>query len=239
MSASSAPVPDLSLNKILAGSGAAVTSAVIGSFFGVAGTIVGAALGSAASTVAAALYERSLERTRATILLRLHAGSEGSGEPGGSADDGGDETDPGDETAGAPPHRPTPHLRRWVGLAGGTVLVFLLGMLAVTGVEWVKGSTVAGPPGTSVERVIGPGPAGPAVPVATTAEPTRTAEPSTSSSPSATSEASDSSAQSSSPSAGPSTAPSTTKAIAPSGKATPATPTSGAADSAAPATRPG
>ena len=54
------PAPDLTVNKVLAGAGAAITAAVLGSFFGVAGTVVGAAVGSVASTIATSLYERSL-----------------------------------------------------------------------------------------------------------------------------------------------------------------------------------
>jgi hypothetical protein len=42
---------------------------------------------------------------------------------------------------------------------GATVLVFLLGLLAVTGIEWLKGSAItSGDPGTSVGRVLGADP---------------------------------------------------------------------------------
>jgi|SRR5690348_7072294 len=133
----SQPKPaDLSVNKLLAGAGAAVTSAVIGSFFGVAGTVLGAAIGSVASTVATSLYERSLNTTRDRIRARLLAGG------------GVDEE--------RPPPRPPRPWGRWVG---ASALVFLLGMLVVTGVEFVKGTTIAGTPGTSVGRVLEPSPA--------------------------------------------------------------------------------
>ena len=125
---------DLSVNKLLAGAGAAVTSAVIGSFFGVAGTVAGAAIGSVASTVATSLYERSLNTTRDRIRARLNAG-------------GGVDVD---ERPEPPPPRP------WARWAGVTALVFLLGMLVVTGVEFVKGSSIAGTPGTSVGGVLQP-----------------------------------------------------------------------------------
>ncbi len=132
------PSPDLSVNKVLAGAGAAVTSAVLGSFFGVAGTVVGAAVGSVASTVATSLYEYSLNRTRDQIKARLNAGS------------------------GSHPHDPPdpPRRRPWGRLIGGTALVFLLGMLVVTGIEFVKGSAISGAPGTSVGRVFVPSAAG-------------------------------------------------------------------------------
>ena len=148
------PAPDLSVNKVLAGAGAAVTAAVIGSFFGVAGTVVGAAIGSVASTVATSLYELSLNTTRDRIKARLNAG----GNP-----------DVEEDRPAPPPPRPW---GRWVG---ATVLVFLLGMLVVTGVEFVKGSSIAGTPGTSVGRVLEPSTAGADTPAADPTTTTREA----------------------------------------------------------------
>ncbi len=138
------PAADLSLNKLLAGAGAAVTSAVIGSFFGVAGTVAGAAIGSVASTIATSLYERSLNTTRDRIRARLNAG-------------GGVDVEERPE-----PPAPKPWAR-WVGV---TAMVFLLGMLVVTGVEFAKGSSIAGTPGTSVGRVFEPSTAGADTPAA-------------------------------------------------------------------------
>jgi hypothetical protein len=143
------PVPDLSVTKLLAGAGAAVTSAVIGSFFGVAGTVAGAAIGSVASTVATSLYERSLNSTRDRIRARLNAGGVDVEE------------------------RPEPP-RPWARWAGVSALVFLVGMLVVTGVEFVKGSSIAGTPGTSVSGVLQPSSAGGET---TTSAPTTTSKP--------------------------------------------------------------
>ena len=128
------PAADLSVNKLLAGAGAAVTSAVIGSFFGVAGTVAGAAIGSVASTIATSLYERSLNTTLDRIRARLNTG-------GGV-----------DVEERAEPQAPRP----WARWAGVTAMVFLLGMLVVTGFEFVKGSSIAGTPGTSVGGVLEP-----------------------------------------------------------------------------------
>ena len=144
------PAPDLSVNKVLAGAGAAVTSAVIGSFFGVAGTVVGAAIGSVASTIATSLYERSLNTTRDRIRARLNAGGVDVEER---------------------PEPPAP--KPWARWAGVTAMVFLLGMLVVTGVEFAKGSSIAGTPGTSVGGVLEPSPSGADTP---TAAPTTTAK---------------------------------------------------------------
>ena len=146
--------PSLTINKVLAGAGAAVTSAVLGSFFGVAGTVVGAAVGSVASTVATTIYERSLDLSRDRILARLRAGSAEGGAPDGGSSDGGSS----DGGGAGPPDRPPWRRRGLLGLLGATVLVFLLGMGVVTGVELVKGSSVAGTPGTSVGGVLAPAP---------------------------------------------------------------------------------
>jgi len=161
--------PDLNLNKIVAGAGAAATAAVAGSFFGAEGTVLGAALGSVISTLATAIYKLSLDRTRDRVKVRI--------------------TLPARRTAGSA-DRPTTMLspvvpahppRRWVALTGVTVGVFLIGLLAVTGVEVLKGSTLTrGDSGTSVGRVVDPvpAPAEPTEPTGTGASATtETAEP--------------------------------------------------------------
>jgi hypothetical protein len=157
-------VADLTVNKVLAGAGAAATTAVLGSYFGAAGTVAGAALGSVASTLATTLYQRSLDRTRDTIVARVRITP-------------GRRTDPADaatteltvpmprvspEAAATTGLRAEPVLRRprraWMWL-GVTVLVFLIALLAVTGIEWAKGSTLTtGQAGTSVGRVLAPAP---------------------------------------------------------------------------------
>src|SRR3954468_15359264 len=78
----------------------------------------------------------------------------------------------------ASPARPP---RRWAVRTALTVGVFLMGLLAVTGVELVKGSTLArGETGTSVGRVVDPRPVSADTTESTeTAESTGTAETST------------------------------------------------------------
>lgn len=187
--AAAAPdAPDLTVNKVLAGAGAAATSAVLGSAFGAAGTVAGAALGSVASTVATTVYQRSLDHTRDRLTARIR--------PTGrrSADVAGAPTDvtvpipriaPGngtDRTRARPPRAPR---RRWGRWIGATALVFALGLLAVTGVEWAKGSTLtARESGTSVGRVLSSGGGGgdredavPNTAPSSTPEPSSTAEP--------------------------------------------------------------
>ena len=182
--------PDLTVTKVIAGAGAAATSAVMGSYLGAAGTVGGAALGSVVSVVGASLYQHYLDRTRDTVRARIRlpggrtvsvteqvevpaprsalgadaaptqvlvtpvAGTAGTGRtgpaPGGR---------PGDRNplpaAAAPVVAPRRSGGRWVMAGAAVALAFLIGMLAVTGIEWLKGSTLnSGESGTSVGRVI-------------------------------------------------------------------------------------
>ena len=178
-----APEPkkrDLTVNKVVAGAGAAATSAVLGSYFGAMGTVGGAALGSVFSAVVTWLYQHSLDKTRDTVKARVKL-------PGGrtvkvasttevpaprAAGDGSTTrvfVTPGDQAtevisavpavdAGPPKSR-----RRLLVMTGFTVVVFAIGMLAITGLELVKGSplntssssTSQRPGGTSLGSVLG------------------------------------------------------------------------------------
>jgi hypothetical protein len=166
---------DLTLNQVVAGAGAAATSAVLGSFFGATGTVAGAALGSVASTVATTLYKHSLDRTRDTIAARLQSrrGSAGADAPTTGADAPTTGADAPTTVLAVPRPRPpadqpTVHLsvapdtrpsrRRMIVAAVVSVLVFAVGMIVVTGLEWAKGASLTtGQPGTSVGRVLSGG----------------------------------------------------------------------------------
>lgn len=179
-----APTRDLTVNKVLAGAGAAATSAVLGSFFGAAGTVAGAALGSVASTVAATIYQRYLDRTRDTIVARIRPVAGGSSPSELTLPmqrTGEDETVWLRVEPVVPPASPR---RRWWMWAGATVLVFVIGLLAVTGIEWAKGSTLSSnDSGTSVGRVLGGARSAPTEPTTAPAAPsgstgrTSTADP--------------------------------------------------------------
>src|ERR1043165_3009221 len=52
----------IEITKVIAGTLAAVTAAVIGSFLGVAGTLAGAAVASVVGSVGTEIYQRSLNR---------------------------------------------------------------------------------------------------------------------------------------------------------------------------------
>jgi hypothetical protein len=194
--------PDLTVNKVIAGAGAAATSAVFGSFFGAAGTVLGAALGSVISMIATTLYQRSLDRTRDTVKARIKlpggrtvdvagqvevpaprvaaAGQSGRARvyvtPAGLADQ------PTAVLSAVSPASAARPRRRWLVRTALTVGVFLIGLLAVTGVELLKGSTLArGEAGTSVGRVVDPRPvSADTTKSSETAEPTETTQTSTS-----------------------------------------------------------
>jgi hypothetical protein len=220
----------LTVSKVIAGAGAAATSAVAGSIFGADGTVVGAAVGSVVSAVTAAAYERSLDRTRTVVVSKVRL-------PGGQTAEVTQIIPPDaaatrvldpDATQEIPVQRraagirstteiaPVPPARRTrlPLLIGATALIFLVGLLAVTGVELLAGGPVlSSQQGTSVGRVLGYSP--PSADPTSTVDPTAAAAATTSSS-----EATDSSAE-----------PTTAR------KANPAAPASGsAADGSTPRT---
>ncbi|MEU7813816.1 hypothetical protein [Pseudonocardia sp. NPDC049154] len=166
--------PDLTVNKIIAGAGAAATTAVFGSFFGATGTVAGAALGSVVTTLGTTLYQRSLDRTKETVLARVKIPGQKDAvviaEPVDPlatiplqrrADEGAGPTmlQPalGDAAAeGAPEQtRPWYTRKRLLLAAASTVVAFVVGLMVITGVEWIKGSPISGgTSGTSVSRVV-------------------------------------------------------------------------------------
>lgn len=189
--------PDLTINKVLAGAGAAATTAIFGSFFGALGTVLGAALGSIASTLATTLYQHSLDRTKETVAARLR--SNRTTDPDATVIMPAPRPPVDDATVVLRPQPPAPRRRpRWVVWVGATAAVFVLGLAVVTGIEAIKGSTlVRGESGTSVGRVLERGPSQPTPTVAPepsgttttpepTTEPTNTVAPSAESAPSST-----------------------------------------------------
>ncbi len=173
-------VSDLQFNKVVAGAGAAIVTAVLGSFLGAVGTILGAALGSIITTVATTFFQKSIDVTRAQVTdkgqkLRERTQQRGSNRAQGAAawqaaaaagmpsPDAQETTriDPA-EIAAAGATRPPGRLSRFRKLsrkqvlvsALGALLAFGLAMFLITGIEWVKGSTITGGnSGTSIGNV--------------------------------------------------------------------------------------
>jgi hypothetical protein len=190
---------DLTVTKVVAGAGAAATSAVLGSFFGAMGPVTGAAAGAVFSSVVTEAMQRSLDKTRDTVKARIKLPGGRSVEVEGKTEVPAPSVAPGGETGQArvfvtPGDRPTEVIpavsaggaapagaaptvamagaatapgrsrsrRHLLVMAGFTVVIFALGLLAITGIELVKGSplntsssTAQRPGGTSLGTVLG------------------------------------------------------------------------------------
>jgi hypothetical protein len=142
----------ISLAQVAASSAAAVSAAVVCSFFGVAGTIIGTAITSMVATVGSALYAHSLRRTKSR-LRKLHQAG-----------------------AASPPLSEvlkTSQLqgRRWlsqlpwrgIGLGTAVVFVFSIGLVTVVEISAGKplsalfGVSHSGNRGTTLGSVVGVG----------------------------------------------------------------------------------
>jgi hypothetical protein len=192
-SGAAAAKASLTVSKVVAGAGAAATTAVVGSVYGADGTVVGAAVGSIVSAVAAATYERSLDQTRKIVTTRVRRG----GEDVEVTQVMSTEALAAEVTQVIPVQRPPtgahptgsiapavrPRRARWPFFAGAAVLIFAVGMLLVTGIEFFTGGPVlsSNQSGTSVGTLLKEGPGAQSAP--TTEEATPTASPTDESAP--------------------------------------------------------
>jgi hypothetical protein len=132
----------LRVPKLLAGALAAVTAAVVASFFGVDGTLIGAALGSILVAFGETVYTRSLASahtlTRRSLLRRASRG-------------------PATNEDGASTAHPQP--LRWRRVAVAAVAAFGIAVAAITGTEAVAqrplASLVGGRPQQGASTSIG------------------------------------------------------------------------------------
>src|SRR3954471_2052526 len=137
------PSPDepkkasISAAQVAASALAAVSSAVVASFFGVAGTLIGAALASVITTVSASLYATSLKKTNERLRKVLTTGQQRP-------------------TARALPARLDPRRPRrkrigprWGRVAVYAVSVFVVAMAIVTGIELIGQKPVSALVGNS------------------------------------------------------------------------------------------
>jgi hypothetical protein len=177
----------LTVSKVVAGAGAAATTAVVGSVYGADGTVVGAAVGSIVSAVAAATYERSLDQTRKIVTTRVRRG----GEDVEITQVMSTEALAAEVTQVIPVQRPPtgahptgsiapavrPRRARWPFFAGAAVLIFAVGMLLVTGIEFFTGGPVlsSNQSGTSVGTLLREGPGAQSAPTTEEATPTASA----------------------------------------------------------------
>ena len=126
----------LSPVQVAASALAAVSAAVVASFFGVAGTLVGAALASVISTVSATLYTSSLRSTSQRLRrVRTQFGGPPPSPTSRPASPGSDRRLPRD----LDPRQPSTRFRppRWSWVAASAAAVFLVAMGIVTGIELI------------------------------------------------------------------------------------------------------
>src|SRR4029453_9426964 len=130
----------LRIPKLLAGALAAVSGAVVASFFGVEGTLIGAALVSLLVAPAEAVYTHSLasaHRVARRSLVRRVGDQAGASEEGASEE-------------GASEGHPQPI--RWQRVAVAAVLAFGIAVVAITGVETVANQPLASLFGSRSQR---------------------------------------------------------------------------------------
>jgi hypothetical protein len=131
----------LRVPKLLAGGLAAVSGAVVASFFGVEGTLIGAALVSMLVAPAEALYTHSLasaHRVARRSLLRRLGDQAGTSQEGASEEGASEE---GASEEGASQAQPQPI--RWQRVAVAVAVVFAIAVGAITAVEAVAGQPLA------------------------------------------------------------------------------------------------
>jgi hypothetical protein len=136
----------LRIPKLLAGALAAVSGAVVASFFGVEGTLIGAALVSLLVAPAEAVYTHSLASAHQVArrsLLRRVGPEAGANEAGaneaGASEEGASEEGASEEGASEADPQPI----RWQRVAVAAVLAFGIAVAAITGVEAVANQPLA------------------------------------------------------------------------------------------------
>jgi hypothetical protein len=141
----------LRIPKLLAGALAAVSGAVVASFFGVEGTLIGAALVSMLVAPAEAVYTHSLasaHRVARRSLVRRVGDQAGASEEAASEEGASEEaaSEEGASEEAASEGHPQPI--RWQRVAVAAVLAFGIAVVAITGVEAVANQPLASLVGT-------------------------------------------------------------------------------------------
>src|SRR5690349_14188319 len=129
----------IEVTKIIAGTLAAVTAAVIGSFLGVAGTLAGAAVASLVGSVGTEIYERSLHRgakklqTLAPTFIKAPAAVGTPAVAAATAED---------QPSHLVPDGARGRQIRWGRAAMIAGALFVLAMGSITVAEWITGKPV-------------------------------------------------------------------------------------------------
>ncbi|WP_250007427.1 hypothetical protein [Actinoplanes sp. M2I2] len=130
------PWSGIDITKTLAGTLAAVSAAVIGSFLGVAGTLIGAAVASLIGSVGTELYQRWLQRGSQRIKSTFVTAPAAVGTPSVEAA----HEVPSEETA--PAALSAPVKMHWGRIAAAAGTLFVLAMGSLTAFELISGKSV-------------------------------------------------------------------------------------------------
>src|SRR5690349_745436 len=140
----------LDIPKTIAGTLAAVSAAVLGSFLGVAGTLIGAALASLISSIGTEVYHRSISHGTKRLQSALVIAPAAVGTPSVEAAE--TATSDGSKSDGSKSDGPSGAVRssvrtagriRWQRVALVTGAFFLLGMGVLTAAEMFAGRSAA------------------------------------------------------------------------------------------------
>jgi hypothetical protein len=137
----------IEISKVAAGTLAAVSAAVIGSFLGVAGTLIGAAVASVIGSVGTEIYQRSINKgakklqTLAPTFIKVPAAVGTPQVAAAAEEDAPSHTVAPDEVTQKRAENGTK--LRWKPILIGAVVVFVIAMGAIFAVEAIAGRSLA------------------------------------------------------------------------------------------------
>ena len=139
----------IEISKVAAGTLAAVSAAVIGSFLGVAGTLIGAAIASVIGSVGTEVYQRSIHKgakklqTLAPTFVKAPAAVGTPGVAAATEEDAPSHTVAPDEVTEKREQAQSGSGLRWKPILLGAVVVFVIAMGAIFAVEAIAGRSLA------------------------------------------------------------------------------------------------
>lgn len=139
----------IEISKVAAGTLAAVSAAVIGSFLGVAGTLIGAAVASVIGSVGTEVYQRSINKgakklqTLAPTFIKAPAAVGTPGVAAATEEDAPSHTVAPDEVTEKRAADQSGTKLRWKPILIGSVIVFVIAMGAIFAVEAIAGRSLA------------------------------------------------------------------------------------------------
>lgn len=139
----------IEISKVAAGTLAAVSAAVIGSFLGVAGTLIGAAVASVIGSVGTEIYARSINKgakklqTLAPAFIKAPAAVGTPGVAAAAEEDAPSHTVAPDEVTQMRAEHQSGTKLRWKPILIGAVAVFVIAMGAIFAVEAIAGRSLA------------------------------------------------------------------------------------------------